>query len=469
VVSFSDGKLHAFDFDGNELWDYAASGGSDIFMSAATDGSKLFFGGGNAMNCVDIATHNEEWTFDVGDAVTTTPAVEAGVVYFATGKNDKKLYAVDIATGNEVWGRSLYGSLSSPAVSNGRIYIGDKDKKINCIDATDGSEVWNQTLVGACRASPVVAGGMVYTAANSAVGTVYCFDADDGTLKWSYDTGDYVMAQPSISDGILFVGSDTGYLYAFSNMAWDGEVELTPATVNVTADSSGVEYTISSTCAMYALIKAADAWGFTYSISDEWYVTYGSLYFDMINDRPAEGWDGWSYWVNYPDDPMPMVGANSYELDDGDVVSWYWSSGMDANPSNSEMLIQIDVAKLPAICLGDCYSEPDCGGDVTATDIPCWECIGILGDSWKPTTDCGCDLTCPDDACYNFCPECCDGSDNDGDGTIDCPYDEECACCCDFTEGDNDSTPCVPELPSVVLISVGLMMLAGYVRMRREN
>ena len=33
VVSFSDGKLHAFDFDGNELWDYAASGGSDIFMS----------------------------------------------------------------------------------------------------------------------------------------------------------------------------------------------------------------------------------------------------------------------------------------------------------------------------------------------------------------------------------------------------------------------------------------------------
>ena len=142
---------------------------------------------------------------------------------------------------------------------------------------------------------------------------------------------------------------------------------------------------------------------------------------------------------------------------------------MDATPSNTDMLIRIEVAKLPAICLGDCCLGPDCGGNITATDIPCWECIGILGDSWKPTTDCGCDLTCPEDVCYNFCPECCDGFDNDGDGNIDCPYDEECACCCDFKEGDSDPTPCVPELPSVVLISVGLLMLAGYARMRRKD
>jgi hypothetical protein len=239
--------------------------------------------------------------------------------------------------------------------------------------------------------------------------------------------------------------------------------------VNVTADNSGESYTINSTCAMYALVKAAEKGGFNHSISDELYVAYGSLLFDMINDRPASGWDGWSYWVNYPDDPMPMVGANSYELDDGDVVTWYWSSGMDATPGNTDMLIRIEVNKLPAICLGDCYLELDCEGDITAQGIPCWECIGQLGESWKPTTDCGCDLTCPEGACYNFCPECCDGFDNDGDGTIDCPYDEGCACCCDFTEGDNDSTPCVPEMPSIVLISVGLLMLAGYARVRRKD
>ena len=349
VVSYSDGTMHAIDFNGVEQWTYSASGASDVYMSVATDGSKLFFGGGNAMNCVDIATQSEEWTFNgLEHQVTTTPAVEGGVVYFATGKNEKKLYAVDITTGAEVWNRSLYGSLSSPAISDGRIYIGDKDKKINCIDASDGGMIWNQTLGGACLSSPVVANGMVYTAANYGSGTIYGFDAGDGTLAWSYDTGNWNMAQPAVSDGILFVGSDTGYLYAFSNMAWDGEVDLALGTVNVTADNSGVEYTISSTCAMYATIRAAETGGFNYSISDAWYDDYGSLYFDMINDRYESGYDGWLYWVNYPDGASPLVGANTYELVDGDVMVWYWGSGMGATPSNSDMLIQTRV----------CVTEP---------------------------------------------------------------------------------------------------------------
>ena len=354
VVSHSDGRMHAVDFDGVEQWNYSASGGSDNYMSVATDGNKLFFGGGNAMDCVDIATHDEGWTFEVGNAVTTTPAVEAGVVYFATGKGEKKLYAVDIATGNEIWNRNLYGSLSSPAISDGKIYIGDKDKQINCIYASNGTTLWTQTIGGSCLSSPVVANGMVYTTANYGQGTIYGFDAEEGTLVWSYDTGEWNMAQPSVSDGILFVGSDSGYLYAFSNMVWDGEVDITSGTVNVTADNSGVEYTISSTCAMYALIKSAEAGGFNYSINDSWYDTYGSLYFDMINDRPASGWDGWTYWVNYPDEISPSVGADSYELNDGDIVSWYWSSystGTGTNPSNSDMLIQTSVcgSELPNV------------------------------------------------------------------------------------------------------------------------
>ena len=227
VVSSSDGRLHAFDFDGAEQWNYSASGSSDNYMSAATDGDKLFFGGGNAMNCVDVATQTEEWTFIVGDKVVTTPAACDGVVYFATGKNEKKLYAVDIATVTEVWSRSLYGSLSSPAISDGKIYIGDKEFVIHCFDAGTGTEIWNRTT--GCGdfgvySSPVVAGGMVYTAANYDKGTIYCFNADDGTPKWSYDTGNWNMAQPAVSDGTLFIGSDSGYLYAFRDPPINGDL-----------------------------------------------------------------------------------------------------------------------------------------------------------------------------------------------------------------------------------------------------
>jgi len=123
---------------------------------------------------------------------------------------------------------------------------------------------------------------------------------------------------------------------------WNGSVDLTPGTVNMTADDSGVEYTISSTCAMYATIKAAEKGGFAYLTSDDWYDDYGALRFTMLNDRPEAGFDGWLYRVNYPDEPQPPS-PNLCELNDGDVVTWYWGSGMGATPEESDMLIQIRV------------------------------------------------------------------------------------------------------------------------------
>ena len=55
-----------------------------------------------------------------------------------------KLYAVDIATGEEVWSETLYSSWASPALSNGKLYIGGSavDTTFYCYDAKDGSLIW---------------------------------------------------------------------------------------------------------------------------------------------------------------------------------------------------------------------------------------------------------------------------------------------------------------------------------------
>ena len=52
------------------------------------------------------------------------------------------------------------------------------------------------------------------------------------------------------------------------------------------------------------------------------------------------------YWVNYPDEPMPMVGAAEYVVEDGDVVTWYWSS-MNMTPENSPKVLIINVTVAP--------------------------------------------------------------------------------------------------------------------------
>jgi outer membrane protein assembly factor BamB len=236
VNTVSDGALYAFDFDGNELWKIATttgsySGGSSAiyYISPAAHDGMVFFGGAGpalycvdvathtelwnfsttALYCVDVATHTELWNFSTTGTVSTTPAVDDGMVYFAT---EEMVYALNL-DGEEVWNLSMRCRLSSPAVAHGRVYIGDLDKHLNCLDSSNGSVIWCEPVAGSIKSSPVVAGGMVYV--SEYTGTVYCFDADCGTLVWSGDTEGFNIAQPSVSDGIFFIGSDSGYLYAF--------------------------------------------------------------------------------------------------------------------------------------------------------------------------------------------------------------------------------------------------------------
>ena len=62
---------------------------------------------------------------------------------------------------------------SSPAVVDGRVYIGSGDFKVYCLNATTGEHIWNYTTGACVFSSPAVADGKVYV--GSAYGKVYCF------------------------------------------------------------------------------------------------------------------------------------------------------------------------------------------------------------------------------------------------------------------------------------------------------
>jgi cobaltochelatase CobN len=207
VNSFSDAKLHVFDFDGNELWHIDTPDTIGHYASPAVSGGRIFFAGGDpALYCVDVSDRSTLWKFNTSDALKTTPAIEDGMIFFAT---ESKMYAVDMA-GSEVWNHSLKATISSPAVAHGKVYIGSSFsmKKLYCLDARSGSEIWNKSVNGAILSSPAVAQYTVYFRVNSGDGTIYALNATDGTVRWSYDTDNYVMSPPSISDGTMFIGSD---------------------------------------------------------------------------------------------------------------------------------------------------------------------------------------------------------------------------------------------------------------------
>jgi outer membrane protein assembly factor BamB len=155
-------------------------------------------------------TNNIIWSYKTQSLVFSSPAVADGKVYIGSG--DNKVYCLDAYTGSFIWsfttGDFVY---SSPAVADGKVYIGSYDGKVYCLDAASGSKIWDYTTGYPVVSSPAVADGKVYI--GSGDGKVYCLDAYTGSFIWNYKTGDNVDSSPAVADGKVYVGSLDGKVY----------------------------------------------------------------------------------------------------------------------------------------------------------------------------------------------------------------------------------------------------------------
>jgi len=127
-------------------------------------------------------TNNIIWTYTTGDVVHSSPAVTDGKVY--VGSDDGRLYCLDAEDGDELWNSSIIGTVgsSSPAVVDDRVYIGGDS--FFCLNAENGSLVWNYPS-SHISSSPVIVDDRVYV--GSWDYCVYCLDADPD------DNGDGVI------------------------------------------------------------------------------------------------------------------------------------------------------------------------------------------------------------------------------------------------------------------------------------
>lgn len=176
-----------------------------------------------------------KWKFHTDGSVFSSPAVTNGVVYVGSG--DGNLYAVNQETGALKW-KFPTGSrvASSAAVDGGVAFFASYDGNFYAVDTATGKKKWSFKTAGERRfagkhlhgsvpvaetmpdpfdfflSSPTVLNGAVYF--GSGDGNVYALDAAVGTLKWKFQTGDVVHASPAIADGTLFIGSWDSYFYA---------------------------------------------------------------------------------------------------------------------------------------------------------------------------------------------------------------------------------------------------------------
>ena len=134
---------------------------------------------------------------------------------------------------------------SSPAVANGRVYVGCNDNKTYCLNASTGAFIWSYTTSSWVDSSPAVAGGRVYV--GSWDGEIYCLDATTGALVWSYFTcANGVFSSPAIAGGHVYVGSNDHKVYCLPMILGPSITHPSDITYRAGATGNSISWTITS-------------------------------------------------------------------------------------------------------------------------------------------------------------------------------------------------------------------------------
>jgi outer membrane protein assembly factor BamB len=182
---------------------------------------------------LDAKTGKRRWKRNLGSRSESSPVVIGGRVYF--GSEDGTVYALRATDGRRIWTYHAGGAVKAGlAYAEGILYFGDYSGTMTAIRAKDGGKVWSTATSGRVfsqsgqfYSTPAVANGRVYVGNTDHF--VYSFAAHTGQLAWRYSTGNYVYAAPAVAPGpggkpTVFIGSYDSRFYAFDarsgNVRW---------------------------------------------------------------------------------------------------------------------------------------------------------------------------------------------------------------------------------------------------------
>lgn len=229
VVGGSTGSNGAYDKhlygindeNGQEVWRFTPPGdkGREFVDGAVTDGKIIYAPNGDGnLYAIDPAQKDNNqpkviWTFNTGNRLWSKPLLADGKLY--QGALDHKLYAIDAATGKELWrfeGASAPIAVQ-PTLKDGILYFGAFDSIFYAVNAKDGSLKWKTVVDGWVWTAAAVTSDAVYF--GDVKGKLYALVLSNGQRNWTFETRDSIKAQPVISGTSMYVVSVDTNVYAF--------------------------------------------------------------------------------------------------------------------------------------------------------------------------------------------------------------------------------------------------------------
>lgn len=118
-------------------------------------GAELPEGPAGAVVCLDTATGNQIWRYEISDAVFARPGVDAEHVYF--GARDGYCYCLDRGDGVLIWKRDMHSPvLTNVANFEERLYVVASAGEVSCLDASSGRILWSLDVAAVSQTKPMM-------------------------------------------------------------------------------------------------------------------------------------------------------------------------------------------------------------------------------------------------------------------------------------------------------------------------
>lgn len=116
--------------------------------------------------------------------------------------------------------RTPDGCMSTPAIADGRAYVGTLSGDLLCLSLKDGSSLWKYASIETDNPKvfrPGFSSPVTLTQSSVIVGddggTLHCVDRETGKKQWQFETNALIVGAATVRGSIVIFGSHNQYLY----------------------------------------------------------------------------------------------------------------------------------------------------------------------------------------------------------------------------------------------------------------
>jgi outer membrane protein assembly factor BamB len=188
----------------------------DIAYVGSTDG-RLF--------AIDAPTGRVRWAYDTGGRINSSPSVWGDRVCITTYAGS--IFCLDRRDGSKLWSTFVkrdafrYESFYASASTDGqRLYTVARTGRVVVLDAASGKVLWEQQTGALTYSTPAIANGRVFVGGFD--GALHAYRADTGAPLWESQVGGRILGPALVvGDLVFFSNLETE---TFAARVTDGEV-----------------------------------------------------------------------------------------------------------------------------------------------------------------------------------------------------------------------------------------------------